>query len=42
MFYGFGVIRKIAYNKVLRDEAEIKVPRCAEFLFVIFVATSGA
>jgi hypothetical protein len=24
------------------DEAEIKVPRCAEFLFVIFVGVSGA
>ena len=26
----------------LRDEAEIKVPRCEEFLSVVFVATSGA
>jgi hypothetical protein len=26
----------------VRDEAEIKVPGCAEFLFVVFGATSGA
>ena len=26
----------------LRDEAEIKVPGCAEILFVVFVTTSGA
>ncbi len=25
-----------------RDDAEIKVPRCTEFLFVVFVAASGA
>jgi len=25
-----------------RDDAEIKAPRCAEFLFVVFVAASGA
>ena len=31
------------YDRVwVRDEAEIKVPRCAEFLFVVFVAASGA
>jgi hypothetical protein len=26
----------------LRDEAKIKAPGCAEFLFVVFVATSDA
>ena len=26
----------------VRDEAEIKVPRCVEFLFVVFVAAPGA
>ena len=26
----------------IRDDAEIKAPGCAEFLFVFFVATSGA
>ena len=26
----------------VRDEAEIKVPKCVEFLFVVFVVTSGA
>jgi hypothetical protein len=26
----------------IRDEAEIKAPGCAEFLFVFFVATSAA
>jgi hypothetical protein len=29
-------------NFSIRDEAEIKVPGCAEFLFVVFVATLGA
>ena len=26
----------------IREVAEIKAPRCAEFLFMVFVATSGA
>jgi hypothetical protein len=29
-------------DRHVSDEAEIKVPRCAEFLFVVFVTTSGA
>ena len=38
------LLRGNAYQTYVwvRDEAEIKVPGCVEFLFVVFVATSGA
>jgi hypothetical protein len=32
----------VSWQFAVRDEAEIKVPGCEEFLFVVFVATPGA
>jgi hypothetical protein len=38
----FCIPEHLVLQLKLRDEAEIKVPGCAGFLFVVFVATSGA